>query len=131
MKQTIHSPAGGFWDIRTHENNRTAQIQAEIDKVERALNLAKRIQSLKSSAGYQDYVKAVQDLREAAEKAMVGSDEEREVMDLRIRVRVLDDILSLMTRNEQSCQRLESRLETLYSRGRSASGPEHNLGGST
>ena len=114
---TLHdklNPSDSFWDAKAQERAVVQRIDAEINNLHGAVALAEKILVLKGNAGWQDFVKAIEDCRAYRRQELElsqGSD-----ADLRIlqgRCRELGSIMSLLTQTEINAQTLVSRLKGL------------------
>jgi len=107
-------PVDDFWDERARERAVVGRVDAEINNLQGAIGLAEKILALKGNAGWQDFVKALEDCRAYRRQELElsnGSDAELRI--LQGRCRELGAIMSLLTQNEANTKTLVSRLKGL------------------
>lgn len=112
LQEKLKSP-DQFWNVKGQEEEFLKRIGSQIDQTERVINLAKKLASLAGAPGFQEYVKAIEDLKTATMDSLLVSNDPREVMDLRARAKAFQDVLGLMTSNQSALKALASKLETL------------------
>jgi hypothetical protein len=103
-----------FWDVRAQEAEELRRITNAIEGNERALGLANRIMALRESSGFQDMVKAVEDLIDHNDQQMVAcmaSDSMLRV--LQGKSQALRDILKIFGNTENTVAHLVRRQEEL------------------
>jgi hypothetical protein len=84
----------------------------EIDRLERIINLGKRILVLRNAPGFQQFESSVHDLRTHAQNEMVGCTAGNEQLRiLQGRCQGLGSILALMRNTEQNLESLAQQLE--------------------
>jgi len=103
-----------FWITADREKAVRMQLDADINNLKGTINLAKRIIALKGNAGWDDFVKAVQDCRIYRRQELeLSSGSNSELHILQGRCRELGAIMSLMTQTEDNTRTLVGRLESL------------------
>lgn len=86
-----------IFDVREQERQEAARIEASIAQVSAALDLAKRAGDLKQAPGFNDFVKALDDVIETAMKRLVTSVVgDAELRELRGRVTAFKDVRRLL-----------------------------------
>lgn len=100
-----------FWDVRSQENAHIRQLEAEVETLTRAIQLAKANDKIRNSLGYNELLTNVQSLLDLNKERLVKSayDSNDSLREQRGKVQALTDIVDLMTR-KQSIQHLEDRL---------------------
>lgn len=99
--------------IKETEAKIRKESQGEIDRLERVINLGKRMLSIKSSPGFQQFEAALKDLRTHSQNEMVGCTAANEQLRiLQGRCQAFGSILALMRNTEQNLQSLAQQLET-------------------
>jgi two-component sensor histidine kinase len=100
-----------FWDVRSQENAHIRQLEAEVETLTRAIQLAKANDKIRNSLGYNELLTNVQSLLDLNKERLVKSvyDSNESLREQRGKVQALTDIVDLMTR-KQSIQHLEDRL---------------------
>ena len=107
-------PADDFWDEKAQERIVTQRLDAEIKNIEGAVNLASKILALKGNAGWQEFVKAIEDCRAYRRQELeLSSASDADLRILQGRCRELGAILSLMNQTETNTEVLASRLKGL------------------
>lgn len=103
-----------FWDEKAQERAVVADVDAQINNLKGAVNLASKIQALKGNAGWQEFLKAVEDCRSYRRQELeLSSASDAELRILQGRCRELGAILSLMTQTEKNTEILANRLQGL------------------
>jgi len=112
------SPVGGqvqdsqFRPVKETEAEIRKASAKEIDRLERVINLGKRILVLRNASGFQQFESSVQDLRTHAQNEMVGCTAGNEQLRiLQGRCQGLGSILALMRNTEQNLESLAQQLE--------------------
>lgn len=103
-----------FWDMEAQEKAAVGRIDTEINNLRSATTLAEKILSLKGNAGWQEFVKAIEDCRAHRRTELelsTGTDAELRI--LQGRCRELGAIVSLMTQTEKNTEVLAARLQHL------------------
>lgn len=100
-----------FWDVRSQENAHIRQLEADVEMLTRAIQLAKANDKIRNSLGYNELLTNVQSLLDLNKERLVKSvyDSNESLREQRGKVQALTDIVDLMTR-KQSIQHLEDRL---------------------
>jgi hypothetical protein len=112
--------ADDFWDIPSRERKIRENHRQQVDALQRAIGLADRISAVKSSPGWTEFVKTLEDCHQARVGEMVahvGSSEQLWV--LQGRLRELKGILALVRNPERNRDTLAKSLQELqdaYSR---------------
>ena len=109
-------PSDDLWDEKASEEIARRTLDAKINNLTGAVNLAKKILAIKGNAGWQEFVKAVEDCRVWRRQELelsTGTDAELRI--LQGRCRELGAILSLMVETEANTQTLVDRLQGLES----------------
>lgn len=90
-----------FWDIHRHEAEEERGLRQEIDSRTAAIDMARRTGQIRNAPGFQDFLKAVQGLRDQAVKNLATDSRLTDVglREQRGRVQALDDVLKLLTRD--------------------------------
>ncbi|MCP4899955.1 MAG: hypothetical protein GY906_23550 [bacterium] len=99
-----------FWDVRAQEKAEEQAFERQITDLDKAIAVGQKANQIRNAAGFSAFVKAVEDLRNVACHKMVTdttltNDGLRE---MRSRVRSLDDVLALLTK-ENITDHLEAR----------------------
>lgn len=103
-----------FWDATAQERAVVDSIDAQINNIRGATTLAEKILALKGNAGWQEFVKAVEDCRAFRRQELeLSSAGDAELRILQGRCRELGAILSLMTQTEKNTEALSARLQDL------------------
>ena len=112
------SPMGGqtqdsqFRPVQETEEKIRKGAAKEIDRLERVINLGKRILVLRNAPGFQQFESSVQDLRTHAQNEMVGCTAGNEQLRiLQGRCQGLGSILALMRNTEQNIESLAQQLD--------------------
>ena len=112
------SPVGGqtqdsqFRPVKETETEIRKGAVKEIDRLERVINLGKRILVLRNAPGFQQFESSVQDLRTHAQNEMVGCTAGNEQLRiLQGRCQGLGSILALMRNTEQNIESLAQQLD--------------------
>lgn len=114
MIQEKLQPQDGFWDERLRERLVVEQLDAKINNLKGAVNLASKILALKGNAGWQEFVKAVEDCRAWRRQELeLSSGADSELRILQGRCRELGAIVSLMTQTEVNTKALSTQLSSL------------------
>lgn len=87
-----------IWDIRSREKAEEKQFTDKLRQYDEALEVIKRSSALRSAAGFTDFVKSIENLRDSAQRRLVSEDgyTDAGLREARGRVRALNDILSLL-----------------------------------
>lgn len=102
-----------FWNIKRQEELARNHFAEQKEAIGRAISLGKRMSSLKSAAGFKEFVEAVKDVTGYAEGLLLGSKDPYETARFQGRVTALKDILSLMTDNERRLSELDKQLQVV------------------
>lgn len=120
-----------IFDVREQERQEAARIEASIAQVSAALELAKRAGDLKQSPGFNDFVKALDDVIETAMKRLVTSVvSDAELRELRGRVTAFKDVRRLLFPGDSTAaladqlRRLQDQRVELQKRTPKPRGPE-------
>lgn len=100
------------WQSVTETEKQVRQSAAkEIDRLERVINLAQRMLSIKAAPGFQQFEQSVEDLRTHAQNEMVGCTRGNEQLRiLQGRCQALSSILALMRNTEHKIESLAQQL---------------------
>lgn len=100
-----------FWDVRSAEEAQIRQLQAEVESLTKAVNLAKANDKIRNSLGYSELLTSMQALLDANKEKLAKSAYESNdlLREQRGKVQALSDIIDLMTK-KQPIQHLEDRL---------------------
>ena len=107
-------PSDSFWDEKAQERIVVQKLDSEINNLRGAVGLAEKILALKGNAGWQEFVKAIEDYRAFRRQELelcAGTDAELRI--LQGRCRELGAIVSLMTQTETNTEVLATRLKGL------------------
>lgn len=87
-----------FWDVKERERREEQQFTDKLRQYDDALLVIEKTTALRTSSGYTDFVKAIENLRDGAQKRLVSDDSYTDagLRESRGRVRALNDILSLL-----------------------------------
>ena len=114
MIQEKLQPQDGFWDERLRERLVVEQLDAKINNLKGAVNLASKILALKGNAGWQEFVKAVEDCRAWRRQELeLSSGSDSDLRILQGRCRELGAIVSLMTQTQVNTKALSTQLSSL------------------
>lgn len=114
MIQDKLKSSDSFWDEKAQERIIVQKIDAEINNLRGAVGLAEKILALKGNAGWQEFVKAVEDCRVYRRQELeLSSGTDAELRILQGRCRELGAIVSLMTQTETNTAVLATRLKGL------------------
>lgn len=103
-----------FWDEKAQEAKLRRNFDNEINNLEGAVNLASKILALKGNAGWQEFLKALEDCRFYRRQELeLSSGTDGELRILQGRCREIGAILSLMTQTEKNTEILANRLQGL------------------
>ena len=103
-----------LWDIRAQERAEEEHLLAQIDSVQRAINLGRRAASMRNASGFQDFIQAVTDLHSHALKRLaVGTFDDMGLREQRGRVQALRDVLGILERSDVAVEQLVAREEDL------------------
>lgn len=106
-----------FWaPVSEAEEKIKSEAKAKVDQLQRAINLAQRISSLKNAPGFQQFEAAIEDLRKHAQDQMVtctGDHEQLRI--LQGRCQAYSSIMALMRRTETSIENLSQQLVAVES----------------
>lgn len=103
-----------FWDAKAQERAVVTRLDTEIANLNSATALAEKILALKGNAGWQEFVKAIEDCRAHRRVELelsTGTDAELRI--LQGRCRELGAIVSLMTQTEKNTEALVARRKAL------------------
>lgn len=102
--------ADPFWDVRSHEKEEEAAFARQIDDLSKAIDVGKKASQIRHAAGFTALVSAIEDLRNVAARKMVSDDSLTNdgLREMRARVKALEDVLTLMTK-ENITDHLEAR----------------------
>jgi len=114
------------WEpIAQTEERVRKQSKAEIDRLERVINLGQRMLQIKNSPGFQQFEEAVRDLRKHAQNEMVGCQAGNEQLRiLQGRCQAYGSILALMRNTEQNLESLAQNLEVAKQKAASVVRPD-------
>lgn len=108
------SSVDDFWNEKAQEANYRRGIDSDIANLEGAVNLASKIFALKGNAGWQEFLKALQDCRTYRQQELeLSNGTDGELRMLQGRCREIGAILSLMTQTEKNTEILANRLQVL------------------
>lgn len=121
----LHRPEekiGGssFRPVQETEGHLREWAKKEKDRLQRAINLAQRLMSLRNAPGYQPFQKAIEDLKTHAQEQMITHSGQND--DLRVlqgRCQAYGSILALMRRTESSIENLSQQLKAVEERAAS------------
>ena len=101
------------WEnVRNTEERISKELNGEIDRITRVINLGQRLLVIKNAPGYQQFEQAVEDLRTYAQNEMVGCKGENDQLRiLQGRCQAFGSILALMRRTEHNLESLSQQLE--------------------
>lgn len=106
-----------FWDVRQHEEREERLFRQAIDEHQRRLAIVKRAEALRSATGFDDFVKAVESLRDQA-RVVMDTDEkltDAGLREQRGKVRALTAILGLL-KGQDMAQHLAREIKGLQNR---------------
>jgi len=113
LRDKLH-PVDSFWDEKAQERLAIKQMDARINNLRGAIGLAEKILALKGNAGWQQFVKALEDCRAYRRQELElseGTDAELRI--LQGRCRELGAVMSLLTQTETNTKTLVDRLQSL------------------
>lgn len=110
-----------FWDIRTMERETLMRRRARVEQLERAVALAEKCMTLRNQPGYQDFVKIVTDLHEAAMNELISCPGDTKV--LQGKVQAFRSILNVMRNTENARDTLAGQLKAEQDSLESITGP--------
>ncbi len=101
------------WEnVRKTEERISKELNGEIDRITRVINLGQRLLTIKNAPGYQQFEKAVEDLRQYAQTEMIGCKGNNDQLRiLQGRCQAFSSILALMRRTEHNLESLVQQLE--------------------
>ncbi len=102
-----------FWNVKEREAAEEQQLRDRLDAAQRAIALGKRALALKSAAGYQDFFKAIEDMRSHSMRMMVHEPSDTELRRLQGRVQAFTDILGVLDRSENAVEQLAAQVESI------------------
>lgn len=101
-----------FPNVLKVEDSIRKQSREDIDRLERGINLAQRILTLKSAPGFQQLVDSISNLEEHAKRQMVANDTSNsDLRTLQGRCQAFGSILAVMRKAEQHVENLAQQLE--------------------
>ncbi len=114
------------WEpVKDTEERVRKESAAEIDRLERIINLGQRMSVIKNSPGFQQFEEALQDLRTHAQNEMVGCKAGNEQLRiLQGRCQAFGSILALMRKTEQNLESLAVSLEAARQRAAAVIRPD-------
>jgi hypothetical protein len=117
------------WEnVREQEERLTKQFTGEIDRLTRVINLGQRLLTIKNAAGYQQFEKAVEDLRQYAQTEMVGCKGDNDKLRiLQGRCQAFGSILALMRRTEHNIESLSQQLEVVQANAEQVVRPDGKI----
>jgi hypothetical protein len=104
---------GEEWDIKLQEERAREHYFTQIDTLDRAIAMGRRMSAIASTPGFTDFIQAVKDAHSYADGQLVVSKDPYETARLQGRVSALRDIVGLMTDNEQRLSELDKRRQML------------------
>jgi len=108
-------PSDDLWNEKAGEEIARRSLEAQINNIGGAVKLAERILALKGNAGWQEFVKAIEDCRAYRRQELeLSSGTDAELHVLQGRCRELGAILTLMTQTETNTKALTDRLQDLH-----------------
>ncbi len=105
----VHNSQDPFWDVREQERQEEAALRNHIDQLERSINLGKRALAIKNAPGYQDFLQAIQDVRQGHLNALASTSSQKtneELRELRGRCHAIADILAILAKTEMAVEQL-------------------------
>ncbi len=87
-----------LWDVRSREQAEDHQYREKIRQYDEALDVIRKATALRTSPGYDDFVKAVENLRDGAQRRHFADDSYTDpgLRESRGRVRAISDVLGLL-----------------------------------
>lgn len=89
-----------FWSVRERERLETERLERDIMQLQAQLDTVKRVEALRHSPGFQDFLTSVKGLHALAREALVGDESytDQGLREARGRVRALESVLALLTK---------------------------------
>jgi hypothetical protein len=107
-------PTADFWSVQRREEEELRDLSHKLEGTERALNLAKRILAIRNAPGFQDFVDAVNDLQQHADRQLVGCLASDSYMrHLQGKAQALRDVMALLSRTENTATLLARQQKDL------------------
>ena len=100
-----------FWNVKAQENAARAEMDADIRDLEGAISLASKALALRSSPGWDQFLKVMQAQLTRRREELVLASDERAACILQGRCRELTAVLGLMKQAEDSVKTLNERLQ--------------------
>ena len=113
MNKLFAESGDAFWDIKQQEAAAAEHFRSEIDGLERAISLGKRMSALSHAPGFPEFTEAIRDVESYAYTQLVSSKDPHETARQQGRVAALRDILAIVENNEQRLLELDSRRQML------------------
>lgn len=102
----------GLYDVRQGEADAKKDLEARARGLSGVINLGRRTLAMRAQPGYQDFVKAVEDLHTHALRQMVackGTDSQ--LRQLQGKAQALNDVLAVLVKVEHTVETLEKELK--------------------
>jgi hypothetical protein len=107
-----HLEQDDFWDISAQEKKTQDFFRTRIDQLERVISLGRKTLSLRAQPGFQEFIGAIQDLRDAEVRKLLGFDGPTDQMRvIQGKTRALSDIIGLLADTDNSIKALENQLK--------------------
>lgn len=97
-----------FWDVREHEAAEERELEKQIDSLSSAIELGRRAMQIRNAPGFQDFLKAVHDLRDVAIRKLARDGKLTDIgmREQRGRVQAIEDVISLL-KSDHMLEQLE------------------------
>lgn len=113
-----------FWDIREQEREQENSLRRSIASIDAELDVVRRAASMRQSAGFSDFLKSVERLRDVATNRLISDLKltDAGLREARSRVRSLNDVIQIVTGNgvtellEARRAEVQNALETTINR---------------
>jgi hypothetical protein len=101
-----------FPNVLEVEDRIRKEAKETVDRLERGINLAQRVLTLKSAPGFQQLVESIANLETHAKRQMVGAEQvtDSELRILQGRCQAFGSILAIMRKAEQHVENLAQQL---------------------
>jgi bacterioferritin (cytochrome b1) len=125
-KSKVNGEKSGIWaPMKKQEQDFLRPRMARIDQLERAQALAERVMTLRNQPGYQEFLKVIEDLHEAALNELVGTTADTASLQvLQGKVQAFRNILSVMKNTENARDTLAVQLKAAQDEVEHMVGPE-------
>lgn len=112
------------WNVKDEEKELIASKQGRIDQLQRAGGLAEAVLRLRNQTGFQEFLKVIEDLHQAALNHMDGCKTTEALWELKGQVRAFKNILNVMRDTENAHRTIAGQLEVAQDELKSVVGPD-------